>query len=158
MTRLIAGLSLVFLLAAWDRGMCQSRPAARPTPADTAGYAPVQAPEEPAPEVQEPVVTYPVPSDAAELYQGKVLISATDSGMYEVRRNDSIIGATPNGFTQRRGTERTYSVRDDRGRLLCERSVKVERAYQRIELKCDPKRHAFDVTGELKGAADTVRR
>jgi hypothetical protein len=77
--------------------------------------------------------------------------------MYEVRRNDSIIGATPNGFTQRRGTERVYSIRDDSGRVVCKRSVAIKFAYQTIELVCDPRSGKFIGRGARPTFADTAR-
>jgi hypothetical protein len=135
---------LILLVGTWQLAVGQDTTgaqeddevgAARDAPADTGAYVPQT----------EDQLPYRPPQQTAELHQGKVGISTTDSGMYEIRRNDSIIGSTPNTFTQRRGTERVYSIRDSKGRVLCRQSVLITFAYQMVELVCDTR------TGEFSG-------
>ena len=87
------------------------------------------------------------PEEAAELEQGRVSISTTDGATYQVALNESIIGSTPNKFTQRRGTERTYSIQDESGRVICRRTVAIKFAYQIVELVCNPKSGEFMAKG-----------
>jgi hypothetical protein len=79
----------------------------------------------------------------AELKQGTIRVSGSDEGHYRVRRDDVLIGTTPDAFSQRVGTARVYSVLDEHGRVLCMDTVQVRSPYETIELVCNPKTGRF---------------
>lgn len=96
------------------------------------------------------------PHETADLlHQGKVSISTTDAGTYQVSRDGSVIGATPSTFTQRRGTERVYSVQNSKGRVVCKRKVAITFAYEAIQLVCDPRTGKFGAPDNEPTYVDT---
>ena len=74
----------------------------------------------------------------AELKQGTIRLSASDSGHYGVRKGGDFIGDTPVAVSQRFGTRQVYSILDANGKTMCVYDVEVRSPHETKEYVCNP--------------------